>query len=67
LLANILAWPLAWFMMSKWLQNFAYRTQIGVIVFLSAGFAALAIAALTFIFQTVKTARAKPVNSIRYE
>ncbi len=67
LLANILAWPLAWLLMNRWLQNFAYRTQIGVIVFAAAGSVALAIAALTFIFQTVKTARTKPVTSIRYE
>jgi putative ABC transport system permease protein len=66
-LANIVAWPLAWFMMNKWLQNFAYRTNIGWVVFVLAGFAAMAIAIFTFIFQTVKTACAKPVNSLRYE
>jgi putative ABC transport system permease protein len=66
-LANIVAWPLAWFMMNRWLQNFAYRTSIGWSLFVLAGFAALAIAIFTFIFQTVRTASARPVNSLRYE
>jgi putative ABC transport system permease protein len=67
LLANLVAWPLAWFMMNKWLQNFAYRTNIGWIVFVTAGFLTMGIAIFTFIFQTVKTASAKPVDSLRYE
>ena len=67
LLANIVAWPLAWFMMNKWLQNFAYRANIGWIVFVLAGFVTMAIAIFTFIFQTVRTAGAKPVDSLRYE
>jgi putative ABC transport system permease protein len=67
LLANIVAWPLAWFMMNKWLQNFAYKTNIGWIVFVLAGFITMLIAIFTFIFQTVRTACAKPVNSLRYE
>ncbi|UCE40271.1 MAG: ABC transporter permease [Candidatus Aminicenantes bacterium] len=67
ILANLVAWPLAWFMMNKWLQNFAYRTEIGWIVFLLAAFVTMAIAIFTFIFQTIKTACAKPVNSLRYE
>lgn len=67
LLANIVAWPLAWFMMNKWLQNFAYRTNVGWLVFVLAGFVAMAIAVFTFIFQTIRTASAKPVDSLRYE
>ena len=67
ILANIVAWPLAWFMMNKWLQNFAYRANIGWIVFLLAGFITMLIAVFTFIFQTVKTACANPVDSLRYE
>ncbi len=66
-LANIVAWPLAWFIMNKWLQNFAYRANIGWIVFLLAGSVTMAIAILTFIFQTFKTACADPVDSLRYE
>jgi len=67
LLANIVAWPLAWFMIKKWLQNFAYRTEIGWIIFILAGSMIMLIATFTFIFQTVKTAHADPVDSLRYE
>ena len=67
LLANIVSWPLAWFMMNKWLQNFAYKTNIGWIIFVLAGFVTMGIAIFTFIFQTVRTACAKPVDSLRYE
>jgi putative ABC transport system permease protein len=67
LLANIVAWPLAWFIMNKWLQNFAYRTNIGWIVFVLAGLVTVLTAIFTFIFQTVRTACAKPVDSLRYE
>ena len=66
-LANIVAWPLAWFLMHRWLQNFAYRTSIGWDIFVLAGFVAVAIAVFTFIFQTVKTASTKPADSLRYE
>jgi putative ABC transport system permease protein len=66
-LANIVAWPLAWFMMNKWLQNFAYRVNIGWIVFVLAAVVTVFIAIFTFIFQTIKTASANPVNSLRYE
>jgi putative ABC transport system permease protein len=66
-LANIVAWPLAWFLMNKWLQNFAYRANLGVIIFLLAGLVTMLIAIFTFIFQTVKMACANPVNSLRYE
>jgi putative ABC transport system permease protein len=67
LLANIVAWPLAWLIMNKWLQNFAYRTNIGWIVFVLAGLVTVLTAIFTFIFQTVRTACAKPVDSLRYE
>jgi len=67
ILANIVAWPLAWFLMNKWLQNFAYRANIGLIVFLLAGFATMLIAIFTFVFQTVKMACTNPANTLRYE
>jgi putative ABC transport system permease protein len=66
-LANIVAWPLAWFLMNKWLQNFAYRANLGLFIFLLAGFVTMLIAIFTFTFQTVKMACANPVNSLRYE
>ncbi len=67
LLANFIAWPVAYFAMSKWLQNFAYRIDLGWWVFALAGLAALFIALLTVSVQAVKAALANPVNSLRYE
>ncbi|MGD9345301.1 MAG: ABC transporter permease [Candidatus Aminicenantes bacterium] len=67
LLANIIAWPAAYIIMDKWLENFAYRTNIGMeIFFLSAGLA-LAIALITVSYQCIKAARTNPVNSLKYE
>ncbi|MBN1272361.1 MAG: ABC transporter permease [Candidatus Aminicenantes bacterium] len=67
LVANIFAWPLAFFVVKKWLQDFAYRTQVGVYPFLSAAFLALVVALFSVIFQTVKAALANPVHSLRHE
>jgi putative ABC transport system permease protein len=66
-LANVLAWPVAYYAMSRWLGTFAYRVGVGWDVFpISAG-AALAVAALTVGAQTLRAARANPVESLRYE
>jgi len=67
LLANIIAWPIAYFAMNKWLQNFAYRIHIGIVAFLISGGTALLIAYLTVSYQSIKSARANPVDSLRYE
>lgn len=67
LLANILAWPAAYFILEKWLQNFAYRVNLGISLFILSGSAALAIALLTISYQTIKAATANPVDSLRYE
>lgn len=67
LLANLIAWPIAYFAMNKWLQNFAYRIQIGIVAFLISGVAALLIAYFTVSYQSIKSARANPVDSLRYE
>ena len=67
LLANIVAWPIAWFTMSRWLKNFAYRIDIEWWVFLLAGGLALMIALLTVGTQAVRAALANPVESLRYE
>jgi putative ABC transport system permease protein len=63
----LIASPLGWFAMNKWLQDFAYRTHIGFSVFLMAGVIALVIAVITISFQTVRAALANPVNSLRAE
>ncbi len=67
LLANIVAWPAAYYFINRWLQNFAYRIEIGWWVFALAGGLALIIALLTIISQAVKAALANPVESLRYE
>ena len=67
LLANIIAWPIAYYAMSRWLQGFAYRTNMEAWIFaLSAGLALL-IALLTVSFQSIKAAVADPIDSLRYE
>ncbi|MFC2167231.1 FtsX-like permease family protein, partial [Acidobacteriota bacterium] len=65
--ANIIAWPLAYVLMRGWLQNFAYRISISLVIFIIAGFLALILAVLTVGFQSLKTATSDPVKSIRYE
>ena len=66
-IANLIAWPVAYYATSKWLQNFAYRIQIGWGTFILAGILALLIALITVSFQAVKTALANPVDTLRYE
>ena len=67
LAASLLAWPVAYFALGKWLQSFAFRTPVEVWPFLASGFLALAIALLTVCYQAVKTALANPVESLKYE
>jgi putative ABC transport system permease protein len=66
-LANILAWPAAYFLINRWLRNFAYRAPLGIWIFGAAALATLGIALLTVGYLTIKAARANPVNSLRYE
>jgi len=67
LLANIIAWPVAYYFMNKWLQNFAYRVGLSIWIFILSGLAAFCIALLTVSFQSIKAAAANPVDSLRYE
>ena len=67
LLAIVIASPLAWWAMHKWLQDFVYRIDISGWVFVLAGFMALLIALLTVSFQAIKAAVANPVKSLRTE
>jgi putative ABC transport system permease protein len=67
LLANIIAWPIAFYVMHKWLENFAYRTGINVVLFLLAGGLSLVIAALPVGYQALKAATSNPVDALRYE
>jgi len=67
LVANIIAWPVAYYAMHKWLQAFAYRVSIGLWTFFVAAGVAFVIALLTVSYQAVKSALANPVESLRYE
>lgn len=66
-LANGIAWPLAYFMMTRWLQGFAYRIDMGIWPFVLSGGLALAVALLTVSYQSVKAALSNPVEALRYE
>ncbi|WKN43664.1 ABC transporter permease [Tunicatimonas pelagia] len=65
LLSILIATPIAWFVMNRWLEDFAYRTEVGMGVFLLAGCSALLIALLTISSQSIKAALANPVDSLR--
>jgi ABC-type antimicrobial peptide transport system permease subunit len=67
MIANLAAWPIAYFIMSQWLNGFVYRTGIGVGIFLLSGTVTLLVAALTVSFHSVRTANANPSVSLRYE
>jgi putative ABC transport system permease protein len=67
LIANLIAWPLGYWVMSRWLQGFAFRTSLTAWLFLTSGLAALAIAVLTVSSQVLRAAHANPADSLRYE
>lgn len=66
-LALVLAFPLAWYLTDKWLQNFAYHITVQPWMFLAAGLTSIAIALLTVGFQSIKAALANPVESLKNE
>ncbi|HEX2684272.1 MAG TPA: FtsX-like permease family protein, partial [Ferruginibacter sp.] len=66
-IAAIIAFPVAWWAMNKWLQDFAYRIDISWWVFIIAAAIALLIALITISFQSIKAAVANPVKSLRTE
>jgi len=67
IIAAVIAFPVAWWAMHRWLNDFAYRVNIGWWVFVVAGIVALLIALLTISFQSIKAAIANPVKSLRTE
>jgi len=67
LVANLIAWPLAWWIMNSWLQSFPYHIEINPILFIVAGLGVVAIAFLSVGFQTFKAARVNPANTLKYE
>jgi putative ABC transport system permease protein len=66
-ISNIIAWPIAWHIMQSWLQNFAYRINMNLWIFVVAGSAALMIALATVSIHTIKAITTNPVEALRYE
>jgi len=67
IIANLIAWPIAWFVMKKWLEGFAYQTDITAWSFIFSAVFAFVIAFLTVSFQAIRAAGANPVESLRFE
>lgn len=67
LIANVVAWPLAYLLMNKWLSLFAYRTSLSLWIFAASGTLALLIALATVGSHAIKAATANPGESLRYE
>jgi putative ABC transport system permease protein len=67
LMANLIAWPLAWWMMSKWLEGFPYHTNLNPLLFVSAGAGVVVIAFLSVAIQTMKAATVNPAQTLKYE
>jgi putative ABC transport system permease protein len=67
IVANLFAWPAAYYAVNRWLQSFAYRTSVGIGPFVIAALMTLVVALLSVIFQALKAANANPIHSLRYE
>jgi putative ABC transport system permease protein len=65
--ANLIAWPISYFALSRWLQDFPYRTDIKIWIFFGTGLMTFLIALLTVSYQSLRTALANPADSLRYE
>ena len=67
LISNLIAWPAAYYIMNRWLENYAYKINPGMSIFLLSGAAALVIALVTVSYQAIKAAVENPIKSLRYE
>ncbi len=67
LIANLFAWPFAYFVMSRWMNEFAYKMPFDVTPYVIAGSGSVLIAFLTILYQTIKVARSNPVDALKYE
>lgn len=65
--ANLIAWPVAWYLMNKWLDSFAYHIDMNLAIYLVSGFVAVVVALITVSTQTIKAAMTNPSNTLRYE
>jgi len=66
-IANLIAWPIGYYLMTRWLQGFAYRVSFGLGIFILAGFITVFISILTISLQAIKAATSNPVKALRYE
>jgi len=67
LIANLIAWPVTWYGMQQWLQDFAYRIDMGIWIFVISALLALAVAILTVSYQAIRAAMANPIDVLHYE
>ncbi len=67
LMANLITWPIAYFVMNRWLQNFVYRINLNLDVFIASALLTLFTALLTVVFRAFRAASADPVEPLRYE
>jgi putative ABC transport system permease protein len=67
LIANVLAWPIAYYFIDRWLSDFAYRTAVSPWIFILSGIFALVVALVTISSHAIRAAMANPMESLRYE
>jgi len=67
LIAFVVATPVAWYVMNKWLQGFEYKTSLDVLIFTYAGLGAITIALLTISYESLRAANADPARTLRNE
>jgi putative ABC transport system permease protein len=67
LIANLIAWPVAYYYLHNWLEDYAYRISLNPLYFLGAGLVALMIAWITVFLHAQRVARANPIRALRYE
>jgi putative ABC transport system permease protein len=67
LLANLVAWPIAWYALNQWLRNFAYHTSLSWWIFVLSSASIMAVALLTMSWQTIRAARINPIDTLKYE
>ena len=67
LIANVIAWPIVYYIMDNWLNNFANRIELDIPIFIVSGLLVVVIAILTVGYKTILTARSNPVTALRYE
>jgi putative ABC transport system permease protein len=67
IISNVVAWPIAYFLLNRWLENFAYIIRLGPLPFILSGVVALSISIVTVSFLTIKAAVTNPVDSLKYE